>query len=129
MEGVVTTAHGSGGSATGELISDIFAKEFHNDMDDAAVLNTGDGTQIAMTTDSFVVTPQVYPGGDIGRLAVCGTVNDLLMRGSRPLYLTAGFILEEGVSFSLLRRAAHSMAATAAEAGVQIVAGDTKVIE
>lgn len=129
MEGVVTTAHGSGGSATGELISDIFAKEFHNDMDDAAVLNTGDGTQIAMTTDSFVVTPQVYPGGDIGRLAVCGTVNDLLMRGSRPLYLTAGFILEEGVSFSLLRRAAHSMAETAAEAGVQIVAGDTKVIE
>jgi hydrogenase expression/formation protein HypE len=128
MEDVVTTAHGSGGSATGELISDIFAKEFHNDMDDAAVLDAGDGTRIAMTTDSFVVTPQIYRGGDIGRLAVCGTVNDLLMRGSRPRYLTAGFILEEGVSFSLLRRAAHSMAETAAEAGVQIVAGDTKVI-
>lgn len=128
MERVITTAHGSGGSATGELISGIFAKEFHNDMDDAAVLDAGDGTRIAMTTDSFVVTPQIYRGGDIGRLAVCGTVNDLLMRGSRPRYLTAGFILEEGVSFSLLERAVHSMAETADEAGVRVVAGDTKVI-
>lgn len=129
MERVITTAHGSGGSATGELISEIFAKEFHNDMDDAAVLDAGDGTRIAMTTDSFVVTPLVYRGGDIGRLAVCGTVNDLLMRGSRPRYLTAGFILEEGVSVPLLSRVAHSMAQTAGEAGVLIVAGDTKVIE
>lgn len=129
MEQVITTAHGSGGSATGELIRDIFAKEFHDEMDDAAVLDAGQGARIALTTDSFVVVPQVYRGGDIGRLAVCGTVNDLLMRGSRPRYLTAGFILEEGVSFSLLSRVVHSMAETAAEAGVIIVAGDTKVVE
>lgn len=127
MDQVITTAHGSGGSATGELIRDIFAGEFHDEMDDAAVVN-GSG-RIALTTDSFVVTPQVYKGGDIGRLAVCGTVNDLLMRGSRPSYLTAGFILEEGVPFSLLKKVAHSMAETAAEAGVRIVAGDTKVVE
>lgn len=128
MEQVITTAHGSGGRATAELIRDVFAERFHNELDDAAVLPAG-GEQIALTTDSFVVTPPVYAGGDIGRLSVCGTVNDLLMRGAKPLYLTAGFIIEEGVTYDLLRRIVSSMADTAAEAGVRIAAGDTKVVE
>ena len=122
--------HGSGGSATGELIAEVFAKEFQNDvlnqMEDSAVVP---GTKrIAITTDSFVVTPMEFPGGDIGRLSVCGTVNDLLMRGAIPKYLTCGFILQEGTSIELLQKVAYSMAETAKEAGVQIVAGDTKVI-
>ena len=123
--------HGSGGQATGQLIHDIFSREFHNDilsqMEDAALLPAAE--QIAVTTDSFVVTPLEFPGGDIGRLSVCGTVNDLLMRGAIPKYLTCGFILEEGLEIAQLKRIVHSMADTAREAGVQIVAGDTKVIE
>lgn len=130
-EQTIAMVHGSGGQATGDLISRIFAKEFHNDilnqMEDAALVS-GAG-QIAMTTDSFVVDPLEFPGGDIGRLCVCGTVNDLLMRGATPKYLTCGFILEEGLSIEKLERIVHSMALTAKEAGVQIVAGDTKVIE
>lgn len=122
--------HGSGGSATGELIDEIFDREFSNatldQMEDSAVVP---GTrQIAMTTDSFVVTPPEFRGGDIGRLCVCGTVNDLLMRGAVPKYLTCGFILEEGLDVALLKRVVHSMAKTAEEAGVHIVAGDTKVV-
>lgn len=122
--------HGSGGSATGELIDEIFDREFSNatldQMEDSAVVP---GTrQIAMTTDSFVVTPAEFRGGDIGRLCVCGTVNDLLMRGAVPKYLTCGFILEEGLDVALLKRVVHSMAKTAEEAGVHIVAGDTKVV-
>ena len=128
---VITMVHGSGGSATGELIHEVFAKAFQNDtldkMEDSAVI-PGSGT-IAMTTDSFVVTPLVFRGGDIGRLCVCGTVNDLLMRGAVPKYLTCGFILEEGLSVDLLKQVVESMAETAREAGVQIVAGDTKVVE
>lgn len=123
--------HGSGGRATGELIGEIFEKAFANDtlsqMEDAAVVE-GAG-KIAMTTDSFVVTPLEFPGGDIGRLCICGTVNDLLMRGATPKYITCGFILEEGADVALLKRIVASMAATAKEAGVAIVAGDTKVIE
>lgn len=127
----IAMVHGSGGQATGELIDYIFAKEFSNDilsqMEDAAIV---DGSaKIAMTTDSFVVTPLEFPGGDIGRLCVCGTVNDLLMRGAIPKYLTCGFILEEGLDVNQLQRIVHSMAETAREAGVTIVAGDTKVIE
>lgn len=122
--------HGSGGSATGELIDEIFDREFSNatldQMEDSAVV-PGAG-QIAMTTDSFVVTPAEFRGGDIGRLCVCGTVNDLLMRGAVPKYLTCGFILEEGLDVALLKRIVHSMAKTAEEAGVHIVAGDTKVV-
>ena len=128
---IISMVHGSGGQATGQLIHDIFSREFHNDilnqMEDAALL-PGAG-QIAVTTDSFVVTPLEFPGGDIGRLSVCGTVNDLLMRGAIPRYLTCGFILEEGLEIEQLKRIVHSMADTAREAGVQIVAGDTKVIE
>ena len=127
----ITMAHGSGGRATGELIEEIFAQAFDNEtlsqMEDAAVVQ-GAG-KIAVTTDSFVVTPLEFPGGDIGRLCICGTVNDLLMRGAIPKYLTCGFILEEGAEIDALRRIASSMAETAAEAGVEIIAGDTKVIE
>ncbi len=123
--------HGSGGRATGELIREIFEAQFNSDvlseMEDAAVV-PGDAT-IAMTTDSFVVTPLEFPGGDIGRLCICGTVNDLCMRGAVPKYITCGFILEEGADIETLRRLVKSMAETANEAGVKIVAGDTKVIE
>jgi hydrogenase expression/formation protein HypE len=87
------------------------------------------GGALAMTTDSFVVKPLSFPGGDIGKLAVCGTVNDLAMRGARPLYLSVGFILEEGLGLAELERIVASMAAAAQEAGVQVVAGDTKVVE
>ena len=104
----ITLAHGSGGAATGELIRTVFAKAFDNpilrQMDDSAVV-PGSG-QLAVTTDSFVVQPLFFPGGDIGRLAVCGTVNDLLMRGATPKYLTAGFILETGCTTEDLRRIA-----------------------
>ena len=131
MEKKIAMVHGSGGSATAELIAEVFAKEFDNDilnqMEDSALVPVSG--QIAVTTDSFVVTPVEFPGGDIGRLAVCGTVNDLLARGAQPRYLTCGFILQEGVPLEQLRRIVHSMARTAREAGVQIVAGDTKVTE
>lgn len=130
MEDQIRMVHGSGGSATNELISDLFAKAFQSDtldrMEDCAIVA---GTErIAVTTDSFVVTPVEFPGGDIGRLSVCGTVNDLLMRGAQPKYLTCGFILQEGTSIATLRRVVESMAETAREARVQIVAGDTKVV-
>ncbi len=127
----ITMAHGSGGKATSELIANIFSKSFHNPvlsrMEDSAVVPGAE--TIAMTTDSFVVTPVFFPGGDIGRLSVCGTVNDLLMSGAQPKYLTCGFIIEEGADSGDLGKIAESMAKTAEEAGVCIVAGDTKVIE
>ncbi|WP_308619205.1 hydrogenase expression/formation protein HypE [uncultured Eubacterium sp.] len=127
----ITLSHGSGGKATSELIDQIFARHFSNPilnmMEDSAVVD-GYG-KIAITTDSFVVTPLFFNGGDIGRLAVCGTVNDLLMRGAVPKYITSAFIIEEGADTKTLERIAKSMAETAAEAGVTVVAGDTKVIE
>lgn len=127
----ISMEHGSGGRATAELIDGIFAEAFSNEvlsaMEDAAVV-PGDA-QIAITTDSFVVTPMEFAGGDIGRLAVCGTVNDLLMRGALPRYITSAFILEEGADTAVLKRIVASMAQTARESGVQVVAGDTKVIE
>lgn len=127
----ITMEHGSGGQATGELIAEIFAPAFQNEvlqkMEDSAVV-PGSG-RIAVTTDSFVVTPLVFRGGDIGRLCVCGTVNDLLMRGAVPKYLTCGFILEEGLATELLRKIVRSLSETAREAGVTIIAGDTKVVE
>lgn len=127
----ITMVHGSGGKATSDLISSIFATHFDNPvlakMEDAAVVPGA--ARLAMTTDSFVVTPLVFAGGDIGKLAVCGTVNDLAMSGAKPMYLTCGFILEEGVEVEDLERIAASMATAAKEAGVLIVAGDTKVIE
>jgi len=128
---MIRTAHGSGGRETEQLIQDVFLKHFRNNtlgrLEDAAVLELSGRT--AFTTDSFVVTPLFFKGGDIGRLAVCGTVNDLLMMGAQPKYLSAGFIIEEGLEIETLDAVARSMANTAAEAGVSIVAGDTKVIE
>lgn len=127
----ITMAHGSGGKSSAQLMSDIFGKYFKNQvldkMEDAAVLQVS-GT-IACSTDSFVVTPLEFKGGDIGKLCVCGTVNDLLMMGAVPKYLTCGFILEEGLEIERLDRIVASMAKQAAEAGVIIVAGDTKVVE
>lgn len=126
----ITLAHGSGGQSTKELIEKIFAASYNNPvldmMEDSAVV--GGAAKIAVTTDSFVVEPVFFNGGDIGRLAVCGTVNDLLMRGSVPKYLTSAFIIEEGADIDDLKKIAESMAQTAKEANVQIIAGDTKVI-
>ena len=130
----ILMAHGSGGQLSHDLVEQLFLKHFHNPtlagLDDAAVLPpTLSDARFALTTDSYVIHPLFFPGGDIGKLAVCGTVNDLAMRGAQPLYLTAGFILEEGLPLKDLERVVASMAATAKAAGVQIVAGDTKVVE
>jgi hydrogenase expression/formation protein HypE len=123
--------HGSGGRATHELIAQLFVEAFANpflaEMNDSALLPTVP-TPFAMTTDCYVVDPIIFPGGDIGSLAVHGTINDLAMRGARPLYLSAGFILEEGLAISILRQVVHSMAEAAQNAGVMVVAGDTKVV-
>lgn len=128
----MTLAHGGGGQLTAELIEYLFAPAFQNDalatMADAAVLDSPGG-RIAMATDSFVVRPLFFPGGCIGDLAVNGTVNDLAMCGAAPRYLTASFILEEGLPIEDLAGIAHRMGAAARNAGVRIVAGDTKVIE
>lgn len=128
----IVLGHGSGGKLTAELIDKIFLPAFANPildkLDDQAVLQI-DGARLAFTTDSFVVTPIFFPGGDIGRLAVNGTVNDLAMSGARPLYLSAAFILEEGLSTDDLRCVVESMGAAAREAGVQLVTGDTKVVD
>lgn len=127
----ITMAHGSGGQSSAQLMRDIFGKHFHNPildrMEDAACLEVSG--RIACSTDSFVVTPLEFRGGDIGKLCVCGTVNDLLMMGAEPKYLTCGFILEEGLETEQLDRLVASMARQAEEAGVLIVAGDTKVVE
>jgi len=127
----IVMGHGSGGKLSAELIEKVFVSRFRNPtlekMDDQAVLEIG-GARLAFTTDSFVVTPIFFPGGDIGTLAVNGTVNDLAMGGAKPLYLSAAFILEEGLPAAELARVVDSMAAAAASAGVQLVAGDTKVV-
>ena len=127
----ITMAHGSGGKSSAQLMSDIFGKHFKNQildrMEDAAVLSVNG--RIACSTDSFVVTPLVFKGGDIGKLCICGTVNDLLMMGAVPKYITCGFIMEEGLETELLEKIVESMARQAKEAGVLIVAGDTKVVE
>jgi hydrogenase expression/formation protein HypE len=128
----VLLAHGGGGTLTQQLIEKIFLPAFHNapllKKHDASVV-TVEGKALAMTTDSYVVKPLFFPGGDIGKLAVTGTVNDLAMAGAKPLYLTAGFILEEGLPLETLRRVVESMREAAWEAGVSIVTGDTKVVD
>ena len=132
----VTLAHGGGGKAMKDLIDDVFVEAFDNPLlaplDDQARIDLLDlaqyGDRLAFTTDSFVVDPLVFPGGDIGKLAVCGTVNDLAVGGALPLYLSCAVIVEEGVSIDLLRQIARSMATTAKQAGVKIVTGDTKVV-
>jgi hydrogenase expression/formation protein HypE len=129
----ITLSHGSGGKSTHNLIEGVFAPAFSNPlldpMDDAATfIVAGTGSRMAFTTDTYVVSPLFFPGGDIGKLAVHGTVNDLAMAGALPLYLSVGFILEEGFLITDLRKIVASMAAAAAEAGVSIVTGDTKVV-
>lgn len=129
MEEKVTLAHGAGGRQTAELIEKVFKAHFSNPeftADDAAVLNMEAG-RIAMTTDGFIVSPYEFPGGNIGKLSICGTVNDLACMGAKPLYLTCSFIIEEGFPLDKLEELAASMEQTAKEAGVRIVAGDTKV--
>src|ERR1700754_1687985 len=142
----ITLAHGSGGKAMHELVEGLFLEYLRNPilelLEDQAVFEVGlpaaplaPGavadqrlTRLAFTTDSYVVDPIFFPGGDIGKLAVHGTVNDLAMSGARPLYLSAAFILEEGLAVDDLRRVVESMRAAAAQAGVQVVTGDTKVV-
>lgn len=130
----ITLSHGSGGKATRNLVEGVFAPEFSNPvldlLDDSAVLSVnGTGERIAFTTDTFVVNPVFFPGGDIGRLAVHGTVNDLAVSGATPLYLSAAVILEEGFPVDDLRRIVVSMGEAAEAADVEIVTGDTKVVE
>lgn len=133
MDDRVLLAHGSGGELSHELIHDVFVQHFANPLleplGDAAVLPTLPLGRIALTTDSYVVQPLFFPGGNIGKLAICGTVNDLAVMGAVPYYLSAGFILEEGLPLETLERVVVSMAETARAADVQIVTGDTKVVE
>ncbi|MBD3385721.1 hydrogenase expression/formation protein HypE [candidate division KSB1 bacterium] len=127
----IRKSHGSGGQQSHDLLENVFIPHFRNsylsDLEDSAVLEGWNGN-IAFTTDSYVVDPLQFPGGDIGKLAVSGTINDLAVRGAKPLYLTAGFILEEGLEISVLDNIVRSMAETSKQSGVKIVAGDTKVV-
>jgi hydrogenase expression/formation protein HypE len=135
--GTVTLAHGGGGKAMKDLIDDVFVAAFDHralaPLEDQARFDLAElarhGDRLAFTTDSFVVDPLFFPGGDIGKLAVCGTVNDLAVGGAKPLYLSCAAIVEEGTTVDLLRRVALSMAETAGNAGVRIVTGDTKVVQ
>jgi len=128
----ILLGHGSGGKLSAELVRDIFLPAFYNPalakLDDQAIVNVN-GSRIALTTDSFVVKPLFFPGGDIGSLAVHGTINDLAMGGAQPLFLTAAFILEEGFPMESLRRVVSSLRRAAEQAGVSVVTGDTKVVE
>jgi hydrogenase expression/formation protein HypE len=131
-EGKILLAHGSGGKLSHDLIQKLFLPFFSNPflepLDDSAEIPSQKG-RLAFTTDSYVVNPLVFPGGDIGRLAVCGTVNDLSMKGAIPSYLSLSLIIEEGFSIELLKKIISSIHATAQEAGVKVVTGDTKVVE
>ncbi len=129
MNETVSLAHGAGGKQTNELIDKVFKAHFQNEFftaDDAAVLPAPEG-RLAMTTDGFIVSPWKFPGGNIGKLSICGTVNDLSCMGAKPLYMTCAFVIEEGFSLAALEEIASAMEKTAAEAGVRLVAGDTKV--
>ncbi|MDP1714592.1 MAG: hydrogenase expression/formation protein HypE [Anaerolineales bacterium] len=128
----VILGHGSGGTLSRDLLNRLFlpalGKAAPRALDDSAVV-VMDGQRYALTTDSHVVSPLFFPGGDIGRLAICGTVNDLAMSGATPVALTCGFVLEEGLSFNILQQVVKSMQDAAKEAGVYIAAGDTKVVQ
>ncbi|HPF20639.1 MAG TPA: hydrogenase expression/formation protein HypE [Syntrophomonas sp.] len=128
----ILLAHGSGGLMSQRLIDEVFKQAWRNEimeaMLDGAILQVPAG-RLAMSTDSFVITPLFFPGGDIGKLSICGTVNDLLACGATPLYLSTAFIIEEGLPLADLRVIAASMAQTAREVGVKLVTGDTKVVE
>jgi hydrogenase expression/formation protein HypE len=128
----IVLGHGSGGKLSHDLVNRLFLPELGKAapraLDDSAIV-TINGQRLALTTDSHVVSPLFFPGGDIGRLAVCGTVNDLAMVGAKPAALTCGFVIEEGLSFEILQRVVQSMREAAGEAGVFIAAGDTKVVQ
>lgn len=132
MQNIITLGHGSGGKMTSDLIRNTFARFFSNPalnvFGDSAVLNAGSG-KLAFTTDSYVIDPIFFPGGNIGKLAVCGTINDLAVAGAIPHYISAAFIIEEGFPINQLEQIAKSMAETASQAGVFIVTGDTKVVK
>lgn len=136
MTQTISLAHGSGTSASQTLIDQLFMSAFNNDVlatkEDQARLPLNEliklGNQLAFSTDGYVIDPLFFPGGDIGKLAVCGTVNDLAVGGAHPRYLSCGFILEEGLPIDLLTKVVHSMAHTAKAAGISIVTGDTKVV-
>ena len=129
----IVMGHGSGGMMSHDLIQRVFLSAFDNSMlsagNDAASCMVNADIRLAISTDSHVVSPLIFPGGDIGRLAVCGTVNDVSMLGAQPLFISAGFILEEGLDVTVLETVVASMRQAASEAGVQIVAGDTKVVQ
>jgi hydrogenase expression/formation protein HypE len=129
---VITLSHGSGGKQTHKLIEEIFYKYFKNEIlfqkNDSSIVQKING-RIAVTTDSFVIKPIFFPGGDIGKLSVCGTINDLSVSGAVPMYITAGFIIEEGLDMDVLEKIVVSMAKTVENADVKIIAGDTKVVE
>jgi hydrogenase expression/formation protein HypE len=131
-QGRITLAHGAGGRLSHDLVEELFVPHFANDLlealDDSAVI-PAQAQRIAFTTDGYVVKPLFFPGGDIGRLSICGTVNDLAMAAARPVGISASFILEEGLSLEDLERVLVSMQQAAQEAGVAVVAGDTKVVE
>lgn len=137
MNNVIAMAHGSGGTAMQQLLDELFLPAFANPQldqrEDQARLDlaelTQQGDRLAFTTDSYVIDPIFFPGGDIGKLAVCGTANDLAVSGALPRYLSCGFILEEGLPLADLQRVVASMAATAQQAGIRIVTGDTKVVQ
>ena len=128
----IVQGHGSGGKMMADLIKDVFYPHLSNPAllagDDAGVVEISDGIRLAVSTDAHVVSPLFFPGGDIGKLSVCGTVNDVAMVGARPLYLSASFILEEGLDISILEKVVTSMKEAADEAKVQIICGDTKVV-
>ena len=132
IDGVVELSHGAGGSAMATLISEIFYPAFNNDLllqqNDQAIFNV-DAGRLAFATDSFIVSPLFFPGGNIGSLAVNGTINDIALGGATPLYLSASFILEEGLPLKNLLTIAKTMGTCAHSAGVKIITGDTKVVE
>jgi len=133
MDDIITLAYGSGGKKTAELIGELLLPAFGNDilgeLGDGAILPAEAGERLVMSTDSFVVTPYFFPGGDIGKLSVCGTVNDIAVSGGEPKYLSLAVILEEGIPTEDVRRIVRSIADTAKRARVRIVTGDTKVVE
>ncbi|MCR4288230.1 MAG: hydrogenase expression/formation protein HypE, partial [Deltaproteobacteria bacterium] len=128
----ILLGHGSGGSLTRGLVEEVFAKAFDNPLlaplNDQAIFSLPPG-RLAFTTDSYVVNPLFFPGGDIGKLSVCGTINDLAVGGATAVYLSASFIIEEGMDMERLKEITWSMARTAAQSGVKIITGDTKVVE
>ncbi len=134
MNGRISMAHGGGGRLMHELIESVFVKKFDNEFlsrldDSAGIGEPPPGYGAVFTTDSYVVKPVIFPGGDIGKLAVCGTMNDLAVSGARPAFLSAGFIVEEGLEISILDRIARSMAGECRSGGAPVVAGDFKVVE